>query len=90
MHFYNCFRKNITTEEISKYVMDNYNDKILKEKVVIANEKSRKRHLERNEYKESDVVLLTNWISKINIKKYFKRKKPTKGTKHQRTERYDI
>ena len=67
--------------------MDNYNDKSLMEKVAIATEKSRKRHLERNEYKESDVVLLTNWISKINIKKpYFKREKPKKGTKHQRAE----
>ena len=54
-------------------MMDNYNDKILKEKVVIANEKSRKRHLERNKYKESDVVLQTNWISKINIKKTLKK-----------------
>ena len=26
-------------------------------------------HQERNEYNESDVALLTNWISKINIKK---------------------
>ena len=49
--------------------MDSYNNKSLMEKVAIATEKSRKRHLERNEYKESNVVLLTNWISKINIKK---------------------
>ena len=63
--------------------MDNYNDKSLMEKVAITTEKSRMRHLERNEYKESDVVLLRNWISKINIKKlYFKREKPKKGTKH--------
>ena len=59
--------------------------------MAIVTEKSRKRHFERNEYKESDVVLLTNWISKINIKKpYFKREKPKKGTKHQRAERHDI
>ena len=91
MHFYNCCRKQTTTEEIPKHVMDNFNDKSLMEKVAIATEKSRKRHLERNEYKESDVVLLTNWISKINIKKpYFKREKPKKGTKHQRAERHDI
>ena len=91
MHFYNCCRKHTTTEEIPKHVMDNYNDKSLMEKVAIATEKSRKRHLERNEYKKSDFVLLTNWISKINIKKpYFKREKPKKGTKHQRAERYDI
>ena len=73
--------------------MDNYNDKSLMEKVAIATEKSRKRHLKWNEYKESDVVLLTNWISKINIKKpYFKREKSKKGTKHQkqRAERHDI
>ena len=70
MHFYNCCRKHTTTEEIPKHVMDNYNDKSLMGKVAIATEKSRKRHLERNEYKESDVVLLTNWISKINIKNH--------------------
>ena len=30
-----------------------------------------------NGYNEGDVVLLTNWISKFNIKKpYFKREKP--------------
>ena len=40
------------------------------EKVAIATDKSKKRHLERNEYKESDVVLLTNWISKISIKNH--------------------
>ena len=56
------------------------------EKVVIANENSMKWHIERNEYNEGDVILLTNWISKINIKKfYFKREKQKKGTKHQRT-----
>ena len=52
--------------------------------------KSRKRH-NKNENNESDVVLPTNWISKINIKKsYFKREKLKKGTKHRRTERHDI
>ena len=58
------------------------------EKVAIATEKSRKRHHERNEYKEDDVDLQTNWISKIKIKKsYFKkrnqRKEPKKGTKER-------
>ena len=46
---------------------------------------------ERNEYNEGDVVLLTNWKSKININKpYFKKKKLAKRIKKQRTERYDI
>ena len=41
-----------------------------------------------NEYNEGDVVLITNWISKISIKKhYFKREKPKKRIKHQRIER---
>ena len=32
-------------------------------------------HQGRNEYNEGDVALLTNWISKINFKKsYFKRR----------------
>ena len=70
MNLYNCCRKLTTTEEIPKHVLDNYNDKSLMEKEAIVNEKSRKRHIERNESKEEDVVLLTNWISKINIKKY--------------------
>ena len=91
MNFYNCFMKHIITEEISKHVMDNYNDKSLMKKVVIANENSRKWHLERYEHNQCDVVLLTNWILEFNIKKfYFKRKKSKKGTKHQRTERNDI
>ena len=61
------------------------------EKVTIATEKSMKRNFERNEYNDSDVVLLTNWITKINIKKsYLKWDKPKKGTKHQRNERPDI
>ena len=59
-------------------MMKNYNEKSLKEKVAIATEKLRKRHLERNEYKESDVVLLTNWISKIIIKKTMLQKRETK------------
>ena len=37
-------------------MMDKYNDKNSIEKVVISAEKSRKLHLERNEYYEGDVV----------------------------------
>ena len=53
-------------KEIPKHVIDNYNHKSLMEKKAIVTEKSRKRHLERNENKADDVVLLiyTNW-SKI-------------------------
>ena len=50
--------------------MDNYNDRSLKKKVTIAAENSRKWHFERNKYNESDVVLLTNWISKLSLRKY--------------------
>ena len=71
--------------------MDNYNDKSEMENVAIANENSRKLHIERSEYNEGNVDLLANWISKINIKKsYFKREKPKKGTKHQRVEIHEI
>ena len=71
--------------------MDNYNDRSLMEKVAIAAENLRRRHLERNKYNEGDVVQLTNWISKISIKKlYFKREKPKIGAKHQRTKRHNI
>ena len=50
--------------------MNNYNEKRLMKKVTIAIEKSMKRHLERKESKVSSVVQLTNWRSKVNIKKY--------------------
>ena len=38
------------------------------EKVEISAENSVKRHLERNEYNEGDVVLLTNLISKLTLR----------------------
>ena len=73
MHFYNCYRKHTTTEGKPKYVMENYNDKSLIGKVAIVTENSKKWYLERNEYNEGDIVLIINWISKINTKKpYFK------------------
>ena len=54
-------------------------------------ENSTKGYLERNEYNEGDVVQFTNWISKNHIKiPCFKREKPKKGSKHQRTEKNDI
>ena len=53
-------------------MIDYYNDKSLMEKMAIANENSREViYRERNEYNvynEGDIVLLTNWISKINMK----------------------
>ena len=67
---------------------DNYIDKSLTVKIAIATENSRKRHLEINEYKEGDVVLLANWISKVNFKNpYLKRdsKKVTKQKKLRNT-----
>ena len=70
--------------------MDNYNDRSLMEKVVIAAENSTKRNFERNKYNEGDIVLFTNWISKLSLRNYISREKPKKGTKHQRTERHDI
>ena len=60
--------------------MDNYNDNILMEKVPIEMKIQEMTPRERNEYSEGDVVLLTNWISKTNIKKpYFKREKSKKN-----------
>ena len=50
--------KRTTTDEILKNVMDNYNNKCLMKKVAILIEKSRNRHLKRNEYNESGVVIL--------------------------------
>ena len=71
--------------------MDNFNDSLVKERVAIATEKSRKKHLEKSLYKVGDAVFITNWINRLNPKKpYFKREKPTKGSKHQRQERFDI
>ena len=60
------------------------------EKLAITNEKSKKRHLERNKYFEGDVTLLTNWISKLMLRNHTSREKPKKETKHQRTERHYI
>ena len=51
-------------------MMDNYNDRSLIEKVIIAAEDSRKRHLEINKYNEGDFVLLTNWISKLSLRNH--------------------
>ena len=35
--------------------------------------------------------MITNWISRLSQKRpYFKREKPTKGSKHQRHERFGI
>ena len=45
--FLQLLRKHATTEEIPKHVMDNYNDKSLMDNMAIANENSRKWHLER-------------------------------------------
>ena len=42
------------------HLMDNYNDKSLMEEVAIANENSRKWHIERNEYNEGDAALFVN------------------------------
>ena len=60
MHFYNCCMKHTTTKGKPKYVMENYNDKNLLEKVVIVTENSKKWYLERNEYNEGDIVLIIN------------------------------
>ena len=70
--------------------MENYNDKSLMEKVLITNEKSKKRNFEWNKYNEGDVTILTNWILKINIKNYTSREKSKKGTKFQRSKRHYI
>ena len=75
-------------EEISKHVTDNIIKAWWKNwdcNWEINKETSRKKWVWWG-----DVVILTNWISKINIKKpHFKREKPKKGTKHLRTERLD-
>ena len=71
--FGNLYISTIVAESIQqlkiypKHVMDNYNDRSLMEKVAIVAENSRKRHFERNKYNEGDVVLLTNWISKLSL-----------------------
>ena len=60
--------RHVTTEEIPKHVMDNYNDKSLMEKVVITNEKSKKRHLERNKIIEGDVTSSQIGYQKLTLK----------------------
>ena len=64
--------------------------KSLMEKVEIANQNSRKWHLERK-ISKGNVIQLTNWITKINFEKfYFKREKPNIRIKHQRIERHSM
>ena len=41
LHYYNWSRKHTTTGEVPKFVMDNFNDSLVKERVAIATEKSR-------------------------------------------------
>ena len=70
--------------------MDNFNDSLVKERVAIATENSRKK-LRKSIYKVEYAVFITNWINRLNPKKpYSKREKPTKGSKHQREERFGI
>ena len=42
LHFYNCKRKNTTTGQILKYFLDNFNDKKIREIVIITTKKFRK------------------------------------------------
>ena len=93
LHFYNCKRAHTTTGQITRYVLDNYNDAKVRELAIIQTEKSRekKKHLENSLYNIKDEILLTNWINKINPKKqYYNKEKLKKGSKHQRHERYDM
>ena len=43
LHFYNCKRVHTTTGQISRYVLDNFNDAKVRELVIIETEKSFKK-----------------------------------------------
>ena len=70
MNFYNCCWKHTTTEEIPKHAMDDYNDKSFMEKVAIAAENSRKRHLKRNEYNGVMLSYLQIGYQKLELRNY--------------------
>ena len=71
--------------------MDNYNDKSLMEKMTYATEESRKRHLERNEYRR--VILSDSQIRFQNLtltNHTSKERNQNKGSKHQRSKKHEI
>ena len=43
LYYYNCKREHKTTWQISKYVLDNFNNEKIREKVMITSEKSSKK-----------------------------------------------
>ena len=70
--------------------MDNYNERILIEKVAIAAENSKMQHLERNKYNEGDVVQLTNWISKLSLRNHNSKERNQRKEKSIKEQRHDI
>ena len=42
LHYYNCNQKHLTTGEVPKFVVDNFNDSLVKVRVTICTDKSRK------------------------------------------------
>ena len=59
MHYYNWFRKHTTTNKVPKFVMNNFNDSSVRERVAITTEKSRKNKIEKL-YKVWDNILIIN------------------------------
>ena len=55
--------KHTTTGEVPKFVMDNFNDSLVKERVEIGTEKSRKKHLEKKAYIKLEMLYwLQIWL----------------------------
>ena len=65
LHFFYCLREHTTTSKISKYVLDNFNNKKVREKVIITTQKSSKKRI-KYLYRVEEIVMITNWINKIH------------------------
>ena len=60
-YFYNCKKEHTTAGKISKYACNNFHITKVREKVIITTE-----NLKKKLYKIEEVVMIENWIHKIN------------------------
>ena len=90
LHYYNWILKHTTTCLTLKYVIENFNDNLIRENIQIENEKSRK-NIKKYFYKKKEMKYKYNWINKIISKKpYFNKEKSKKEVSIKENKRYDI
>ena len=63
-YLYNCKREHKTTDQILKYILDNFNNEKVREKDIITTENLVKAS--RKLYKVDEELMITNWIHKID------------------------